>query len=391
MMNHMLIKKIICIAPLSLCINTSYAEDFKRFSVSAGWIHVMPQGSANPININTPVRDGKAHRVGLISTKAFLESIDPNAMTTIDPASLELIPDQKPENIRELRRKDFTPLAGVEGATSVAKGFGIVDSDVNGNVLPTSSGYATTSGFENWTEKGTGLEVKKFNTLGLMFNYYLNPNVSLQFIAGLPPKVDVQGKGQVYAHMSGTGLTNHPNKSVRDFLGKIPLKQDIPITNLGNKPVVSTVRAWTPAVEVQYQFGKPGVDKFRPYIGAGIMYAYFNQVKLNSETRSDLIAAGHMVQNILDGEAGAALDRKKSSVTPQVRVKAKDDFAPIVTLGFTYDVNENWFGIASVSYAKLSNRVNIDVTDGKGTKLIRSTTKVDIDPLVTYLGFGYRF
>ncbi|HFF4611372.1 TPA: OmpW family protein, partial [Acinetobacter baumannii] len=28
--------------------NMSYAEGVKRFSVSAGWLHVMPQGKANP-------------------------------------------------------------------------------------------------------------------------------------------------------------------------------------------------------------------------------------------------------------------------------------------------------------------------------------------------------
>ena len=33
--------------------------NFKRFSVSAGWLHVMPQGKANPFNINTAVANGR--------------------------------------------------------------------------------------------------------------------------------------------------------------------------------------------------------------------------------------------------------------------------------------------------------------------------------------------
>jgi outer membrane protein len=51
----------------------------------------------------------------------------------------------------------------------------------------------------------------------------------------------------------------------------------------------------TPAIEAQYQFGKSGVNKFRPYLGVGLMYAHFNDIKLN-EIRSDLISAGHMIQ-----------------------------------------------------------------------------------------------
>lgn len=40
------------------------------------------------------------------------------------------------------------------------------------------------------------------------------------------------------------------------------------------------------------------------------MYAHFSDIKLNSGIRSDLEAAGHMIQNIHDGQAGAALDGK---------------------------------------------------------------------------------
>ena len=60
--------------------------------------------------------------------------------------------------------------------------------------------------------------------------------------------------------------------------------------------------------------------------------------------------------------------------------------------GFTYDFNDSWYTVASVSYAKLSNKAQIDVVNqNTGTRLIHATTKVDIDPLITYLGVGYRF
>ena len=203
--------------------------------------------------------------------------------------------------------------------------------------------------------RGSGLEVQDADTLGLMMNYYVNDNVSLQLIGGIPPKVDIKGKGEILAPMSGIGHTG---------IGlDLPLAQDIPITNLGSKSKVATVRAWTPAFEAQYQFGKSGINKFRPYVGLGIMYAHFGSIKVNGETKADLVAAGHMIQNILDGKAGAALDRGQSSASPYVKVKSEDAFAPIVSLGATYDITSNWYGVASVSYSKLNNKTTIDVID----------------------------
>ncbi len=51
-------------------------DGFKRFSVSAGWLHAMPQGSGNPVNINTSVAEGTTSKVGDVSTKAVLDAID---------------------------------------------------------------------------------------------------------------------------------------------------------------------------------------------------------------------------------------------------------------------------------------------------------------------------
>ncbi len=122
------------------------------------------------------------------------------------------------------------------------------------------------------------------------------------------------------------------------------------------------------------------------------MYSRFTDIKLNHQIHGDLIAAGHMIQNVLDGQAGAALDGKISSANPYVKVKTTDAIAPIVSLGATYDFNSNWYAVGSVSYAKLNNRANIDVIDkNTGKKLIHASTKVDIDPLITFLGVGYRF
>lgn len=352
-----------------LSTHLAYADsgEFKRWSVSAGWLHVMPQGKANTFNINTAAKEGTVTKVGNISKDGFLNSIDPDA-------------------IFNDKTKDKTQKSVVNGLLNGALGKVLLDKD--GNIKDTYTGKATINGLEQWTNNA-GLEADDVDTLGLTLNYYVNDNVSLQLIGGIPPKVDIQGKGQIVAPFSGIA---QPGGLAGSILGNLDLKQDIPITDLSAHSKAASARAWTPALEAQYQFGKSGINKFRPYIGAGLIYAYFNDIKLDSGVESDLIAAGHMIQNILDNKAGAAIDRKESSANPYVKVKATSAIAPIVSLGFTYDITPNIYTVASVSYAKLNNKAKIYVEDANtGVNLISASTKIDIDPIMTYLGVGYRF
>ena len=319
-------------------------DGFKRFSISAGWLHAIPQGSANPININTSVAEGTSSKVGSVSKQAVLDAADRESNVALYEA-IQLLPtDTLP-----------APLTGT----------------------------ATVNGLSNWQSQGTGLEADDVDTIGIMANYHFTDHLSLQVKAGIPPKVNLKGKGNIYAPLHGTANTS---------LGEIDLKKDIHISNLAQDDTAASARAWLPAVELHYQFGKSGVNKFRPYVGAGLMYAYFNDLKINLGIESDLIKAGHMIQNMHDNKAGAALDAKTSSADPVVKLKATDTFAPIVTLGATYDFKPNWFAVGSISYSKMNNEAQIYVTDrNSGKELIQANTKIDIDPLITYFGIGYRF
>ncbi len=340
-------------------------DGFKRFSVSAGWLHAMPQGSANPVNINTSVAEGTTSKVGDVSTKAVLDAID----------------QSKPSG-----KFWYSTISLLDKFT---------------DTLPSSlAGTAEINGLSQWEQQGSGLEAADVDTAGLMFNYNFTDNLSLEIKGGIPPKVDINGKGNIYAPLSGKATPLKDGSVIGGILGDgiakaggdIPLKQDIHITDLSQGGKAATARAWLPAVELQYQFGKTGANKFRPYIGAGVMYAYFNDLKTNSGIEADLIQAGHMIQNIHDNKAGAALDRKTSSADPVVKLKATDAFAPIVTLGATYDFKPNWFAVGSVSYSKMSSDAKINVIDrNTGKELIRAKTTIDIDPLITYVGIGYRF
>ncbi len=48
----------------------------------------------------------------------------------------------------------------------------------------------------------------------------------------------------------------------------------------------------------------------------------FNELEINPQTEKDLIAAGHMIANIKEGNAGASLEGKKSLANPKVKLRS---------------------------------------------------------------------
>jgi outer membrane protein len=59
-----------------LSTHLAYADsgEFKRWAVSAGWLHVMPQGKANTTHINTAVEEGGNYGVGEIQASDLTNS-----------------------------------------------------------------------------------------------------------------------------------------------------------------------------------------------------------------------------------------------------------------------------------------------------------------------------
>lgn len=375
-------KTLFCVLA-STCISTfSYAESpyfslkdgdgFKRFSISAGWLHAMPQGDPNNVNVNTIVKNGD-YTVGDVQ----LDTVT-NAIAKTDEGSA------KKEKLL--------------GVAKLGETLGLIK---NGTLTANMSGKANITSLEHWSNPNTGLKADNADTLGIMANYNFTDHVSLEVKAGVPPKVNIKGQGQINAPVLGvatpegkldTPLIGDIANGLINGIGGIPLDTQIPITNLSKAKNAASATAWLPAAEIHYQFGKSGVNKFRPYVGVGAMYAHFTNLEMDSGIRKDLVAAGHMIQNVMDGKAGAALDGKTSSANPKVKLKADDAFAPIATLGATYDFNDRWFAVGSVSYAPMSGDVKISIIDqNTGKNLINAKTKIDMDPLITYAGVGYRF
>ncbi len=244
-----------------------------------------------------------------------------------------------------------------------------------------SSGVLTDiTGLQNWQSPNTGLEADNVDTAGILFKYSATDNIKFEIKGGVPPKVDILGKGTVFAPISAS-------------LGDDVLANGLQISDLTQgSGVAASARAWLPVVEAQYQFGKSGVDKLRPYVGVGFMYAYFNDIELNDGIRNDLEIAGQRVQQLQADNPFVAIGELAADGSMDVDVDSSSDFAPIITVGATYDLNDKWFAVGSLSYAKLDSDTTIKVIDKQTNEtLIKAKTKTDIDPFITYLGVGYRF
>lgn len=352
-------------------------DGFKRFSVSAGWLHAEPTGKATPVQNTTAIKDGTVANNGSIKAGAVKDVIDRDqpkkVLDKVDPIfGTDKTPGLLPPDTDLSNVKFPLPLGDVSGTTVI-------------------------NGLGNFATPGTGLESDAVDTFGMLMTYYVDDHWGVELKAGLPPKVDILGKGQVVAPFRGTVT---PAGAAEGLTGSFDIKKDIAITDMTQAGgVASTARAWLPAALVQYQFGKPGVNKFRPYVGAGVMYAYFNDIELNPAIGRDLQIAAGSLQLIKDGKAGAALgtkeeirDNKDAGVADmRVNVEADSAWAPIINVGATYDFNESWYAVGSISYAKLDSDTTITVDNAKGERLIEAKSNIDIDPYITYLGVGYRF
>ncbi|SPL69288.1 OmpW/AlkL family protein [Acinetobacter stercoris] len=210
-----------------------------------------------------------------------------------------------------------------------------------------------------------GFEVEDADTGGLMLDYFVNDNVSLELVLGAPPEMELSGKNNI------------------TLAGK-------PVVGLDKYSKAATTDAYTPTFTGRYHFGSIN-NKIRPYVGAGIMYAHFSDVKTDPRINGELSKTINGAVNALYPQLGGQLDVKPTLG----KVKVDDAVAPVATIGVDYNITKDWFATASVSYAHLSTKAKLNVTGtipGAGkTTILSGQSDIEINPIVTYLGIGYRF
>ncbi len=132
-------------------------------------------------------------------------------------------------------------------------------------------------GLGTWQSPGTDVRVSNADTLSLTFTHFFDDNWAGTFVGGVPPKFNLYGSGNVIA--------------------PIPVIGPLTLINLGlpqNNPV-ATVREWSPAIQVEYHFGT-AQSKVRPFVGVGVSYNFFTNLRLNSNFVNALQNLGQTLQ-----------------------------------------------------------------------------------------------
>lgn len=159
---------------------------------------------------------------------------------------------------------------------------------------------------------GSGVSVDSSQGLFLNVTYMLRDNIGLELLAATPFSHDVTATGSIAA------------------LGKVAEVKQLP-----------------PTFSVQYHFS-PKSD-FRPYVGAGINYTTFFDVK---------------------------------TTNPAVTSMSLDDsWGLAAQVGFDKDISKDWFINADLRYIKIKTTATTNV----------GNVDVTIDPWVISLGVGTRF
>ncbi|MGF6773647.1 outer membrane protein [Paraburkholderia sp. GAS199] len=188
------------------------------------------------------------------------------------------------------------------------------------------------------TETGTGASVDNADTFGLTATYFFTDHIATTAVLGIPPKFRLTGTGSLAA------------------LGEI-----------------GSAYEWSPTLLLKYYFND-AQSRFRPYMGAGGSYVWYSGVKLNPAVSSGSFLYSSTYGTALEGTTTA---------------KLSSSFAPVINAGFAYNIDKHWSIDVSLSYMWLSTRATLTTQSKLGT--VTSTTKIKLDPLVSFVSVGYRF
>jgi outer membrane protein len=179
---------------------------------------------------------------------------------------------------------------------------------------------------------GSGAHASSSDTVGFTTEYYVTDNIGIAMLLGLPLKVNLVGDGtlQKYGNLGST------------------------------KPM-------PPAIEVRYHLFS-AQSKFRPFIGLGVNYTWFTQVRTtNSRFIEDSLGPG--------GSAHATLS---------------SSWNPVFELGANYAITKRWSVGASVGYVPVKTHLTLSGQTATGTQIVSKST-LRLNPLNVFLNVAYTF
>lgn len=214
---------------------------------------------------------------------------------------------------------------------------------------------------DDFVSAGTATTIGSSDTVALIYSYFFGDHWSLKFEGGVPADFDLYGDGRVQP----TGLAG--------ALAGVDL-------GAGEYNPLASVTQWSPGIMLQYFFGAPQ-RAIRPYVALGVNYTWFTDVQLDRDFEASLKEQFGALLALATGNPGQT----------RVEAKASSDVAPVFNAGVSIDLDDRWNLSLSASYLLLETEATIEIFAANGTQLSRSTTTIQLDPLVSTVVIGYRF
>ncbi|MGH8493702.1 MAG: OmpW/AlkL family protein [Moraxellaceae bacterium] len=239
-----------------------------------------------------------------------------------------------------------------------------------GHGLNVSIPTATVPAAENFTVANIETQVGDANTVGIFYSYAIDTHWGIEFFGGIPPEVELYGKGVLNAPVTVVG-------------GQLQNGGATPLLDVGdpaNNPI-ATAKAWAPALIGTYSFfdTKAGI---RPYIGLGLCYGFLTDIKINPNITQALNDKGALLA-LITGNPDAS--------TVSVEGEADPFLSVVGTLGVDMNLTEKLGLKASASYIPSSTDVRLKIRDSKGMEVAEISTNIPIDPLIFFVAVSYRF
>lgn len=191
------------------------------------------------------------------------------------------------------------------------------------------SSISSTEPFANGALQGSSAKIANVDTLQFGAAYMLSDNWSAELSLGIPPKFSI-------------GLT-------------VPA---------GDHPNAITTRALMPVLSAKYLFGSASSD-LRPFAGLGVSYVAFTDNQYNAA----------------DPTVGALASQS---------ISIKSSWAPVVTLGASYKLSDNWYINGSASYLPIKVDATLD-GPGVGAGATTTSSSFKMDTTIFLLSLSYKF
>lgn len=216
-------------------------------------------------------------------------------------------------------------------------------------------------GLRDFESPGTSFSPSDGTTLVFTFVQTFDDHFVIKFEGGIPPSFKLNGRGLVQAP------------------GPSGLLFSVDLGTPDNQPLAKA-RQWSPITLLQYRPLAP-TNRLQPYLGLGVGYTFFTNVKLGDNTAAELNSQFGAPLALLAGKPGPTSSRAQASSSWVLAFNG----------GLSWRLDEHWALTGSLSYGLLSTNTRIDLKASDGTLLAQSRANIVLNPLIAGLLLNYRF